>query len=175
MPFSSPWSSSRWLTAGARMSATVSFFLLESERDTTPPAESNPGKAAVSCQIICPAPYKASNHRSGPLSRLDARFSNPSRHFLQGWDPAETRSSPVLSVLAQAAPNPLVSSPFSPLSSCGRGSSFGGRSREWEVAGELHGCGNGAPPRRSRGAAVRPLLFPLERIVAVESQIEGRD
>ena len=42
-PFSSPCSASLWLTAGARMSATISFFLLESERDTTSSAEFNPG------------------------------------------------------------------------------------------------------------------------------------
>ena len=100
--------------------------------------------------------YKTSSPTPQLPLRISARFSNPSRRFLQGWDPAETRSSPVLSVLSQAVPNPLVSSPFSPLSSCARGSSFGGRNREWEVAGELHGGGNGAPLRRSRGAPVRP-------------------
>ena len=144
--------SSSWsLTCGAAERHILLLPRACPGRISSPPTDSIPKSAGYSLPNASIERYKTSSPTPQLPLRISARFSNPSRRFLQGWDPAETRSSPVLSVLSQAVPNPLVSSPFSPLSSCARGSSFGGRNREWEVVSELHGGGNGAPPRRSRG------------------------
>jgi len=112
------------------MSATASFFLLESERDTTPPAESNPGKAGVSCQIDYPRPYKVPTTPPRPrCCSFCAR--NPSRLELGlAEGDIRRRAQPLLSEPSPTARTPWVSSPSPPPHAHGLASRFGARNGE---------------------------------------------
>ena len=78
-PFSS-------LTPGTHLSATGSFFLLESERDTTPPADFNPGICDFPCLLARTDPY---------LTPRDAPcLVFPKRAFFQALPPSSSVSDP---------------------------------------------------------------------------------